>query len=933
MNYQRIKDYCKFTSIFLFFLFSCVSNELKLDQGLVKGNLDNGMRYYIYKNQTPKNAVNIGIVFNVGSLNEEDNERGIAHYLEHMAFNGTKDYPGNSIVDVLKKFGMQFGADINAATSFDFTYYRLDLSDGNNKDEIDEAINILINWASQIDFTKEEIDLERNIIIEEKKLGETYPSRIYEKMYKFLVSGSIYEVRNPIGLEEQILSFQLEDFKKFYKQWYRPELASVIVVGDIDPREIEEKIKKQFISWKKPTDKIEELKVSLDVDLKDKFLLLEDLEAGDPSLMFFKKEIINLVKTKDDVSDSIKRSLLSALFENRFSELNTAGVRYFKDVSNEDFFSFKSYDNIVVARSISLNFNPDYLKEGIEDFFYELERIRKFGFTQGEFEKVRSQFLKSLELSKNNIDKTNSLAIFEDLIEIAINDSNKFDMNEYYDLSVQYLEKFDLKLINSLVPREFDVKNCAIFYSYYGKVHPTLSFEDIDNLQKIALKREFKSYENSLIEGKFFNKSLDNKDIVRENEFENEISSFVLENGVEVYFKYNDQKNGVIDFSATSWGGLINEDSKLIPVLSFVPEIVSGSGYGDYSALQIEKYLSDKAVSLSVSVGTQESYIVGSSDKKDLEILFELIYFTFNQPKIDDVFLQNVVNNIKALIKSNENSSDYHFKKAINKFLNNNDPRFEDIKDSDLQYFTKENILALYKKRFTYANNFKFVFVGDSDLQTIKAYSKKYLGNLNFKEINEYKDLDYSYSKNFNKIVVRKGKNTTGFAYVVYPFKFNYLVETSLNLNALADLLTDGLIKNIREKMSSVYAIQAFFDSNLRKNADSDGILSIFFTTEPKELDNVLNSVNRYMIERQKIDFNDEDFSYVKKNYIKNTRVNSEKNNYWISNILSSLSWYGVFKNNFGVKFVETNLSKDLINKFFKKINLDERAEILLIPE
>ncbi|WNY66877.1 insulinase family protein [Borreliella lusitaniae] len=933
MNYQRIKDYCKFTSVFLFFLFSCVSNELKLDQSLLKGKLVNGMRYYIYKNQIPKNAVNIGIVFNVGSLNEEDNERGIAHYLEHMAFNGTKDYPGNSIVDVLKKFGMQFGADINAATSFDFTYYRLDLSNGNNKDEIDEAINILINWASQIDFTKEEIELERNIIIEEKKLGETYPSRIYEKMYKFLVSGSIYEVRNPIGLEEQILSFQLEDFKKFYKQWYRPELASVIVVGDIDPREIEEKIKKQFISWKKPTDKVEELKVSLDVDLKDKFLLLEDLEAGDPSLMFFKKEIINPVKTKDDVLDSIKRSLLSALFKNRFSELNTAGVRYFKDVSNEDFFSFKSYDNIVVARSISLNFNPDYLKEGIEDFFYELERIRKFGFTQGEFEKVRSQFLKSLELSKNNIDKTNSLAIFEDLIEIAINDSNKFDMNEYYDLSVQYLEKFDLKIINSLVPREFDVKNCAIFYSYYGKVHPTLAFEDIDNLQKIALKREFKSYENSSIEGKFFKKSLDNKDIVRENEFENEISSFVLENGVEVYFKYNNQKNGVIDFSATSWGGLINEDSKFIPVLSFAPEIVSGSGYGDYSALQIEKYLSDKAVSLSVSVGTQESYIVGSSDKKDLEILFELIYFTFNQPKIDDVFLQNVVNNIKALIKSNENSSDYHFKKAINKFLNNNDPRFEDIKDSDLQYFTKENILALYKKRFTYANNFKFVFVGDSDLQTIKAYSKKYLGNLNFKKINEYKDLDYSYSKNFNKIVVRKGKNSTGFAYVVYPFKFNYLVETSLNLNALADLLTDGLIKNIREKMSSVYAIQAFFDSNLRKNADSDGILSIFFTTEPKELDNVLNSVNRYMIERQKIDFNDEDFSYVKKNYIKNTRVNSEKNNYWISNILASLSWYGVFKNNFGVKFVDTNLSKDLINKFFKKINLDERAEILLIPE
>ncbi len=250
-----------------------------------------------------------------------------------------------------------------------------------------------------------------------------------------------------------------------------------------------------------------------------------------------------------------------------------------------------------------------------------------------------------------------------------------------------------------------------------------------------------------------------------------------------------------------------------------------------------------------------------------------------------------------------------------------------------MQYFTKENILSFYKKRFTYANNFKFVFAGDSDIQTIKAYSKKYLGNLNFKEINEYKDLDYSYSKNFNKIVVRKGKNSTSFAYVIYPFKFNYLAETWLNLNALADLLTDGLIKNIREKMSSVYAIQASFDSNLRKNVDSDGILSIFFTTEPKELDNVLNSINRYMTERQKIDFNDKDFSYVKKNYIKNTKINSEKNGYWISNILASLSWYGVFKNNFGVKFIETNLNKDLINEFFKKINLDEKAEILLIPE
>ncbi|WP_210361518.1 M16 family metallopeptidase [Borreliella valaisiana] len=933
MNYQRIKNYFKFTGVFLFFLFSCISNELKLDKSLVKGKLANGLRYYIYKNQTPKNAVNMGIVFNVGSLNEEDNERGIAHYLEHMAFNGTKDYPGNSIIDVLKKFGMQFGADINAATSFDFTYYRLDLSDGNNKDEIDESMNILRNWASQISFMKEEIDLERNIIIEEKKLGETYPRRIYEKMYKFLASGSIYEFRDPIGLEEQILSFQQEDFKKFYRKWYRPELASVIVVGDIDPIEIEEKIKKQFISWKNPADKIKKVKINLDVSFKDKFLLLEDLEVGEPGLMFFKKEIVNLVKTKDDVLNDLKRSLLAALFENRFSELKTAGVKHFKNVSNKDFFSLKSDDNTVVARSISLNFNSDYLKEGIEDFFYELERIRKFGFTQGEFEKIRSQFFKSLGLKKKNINKTNSWTIFQDLIDIAIDGSNKFDMSEYCDLSVKYLEKLDLKTINNLVGKEFDVKNCAVFYSYYGKVHPTLAFEDIDNLQKIALKREFKFYENASIEGKFFKKSLDNKDIIKENELENKISSFILENGVEVYFKYNDQKKGVIDFSATSWGGLLNEDLRLIPILSFAPGVVSGSGYGDYSALQIEKYLSDKAVSLSVAVGAQESYITGSSDKKDLETLFELIYFTFKEPKIDDVFLQNTINNIKALIKSNENSSNYHFEKAISKFLNNNDPRFRDTKDSDLKYFTKENILSFYKKRFTYANNFKFVFVGDSDIQTIKAYSKKYLGNLDFKKISEYKDLDYSYSKNFNKIVVRKGKNSTSFAYVVYPFKFNYSVEASLNFNALADLLTDGLIKNIREKMSSVYAIQAFFDSNLRKNADSDGILSIFFTTEPKDLDNVLNSINSYMNERQKIDFNDKDFSYVKKNYIKNTKINSEKNDYWISNILASLSWYGVFKNNFGVKFVETNLSKDFINEFFKKINLDERAEILLIPE
>ncbi|WPM05798.1 M16 family metallopeptidase [Borreliella sinica] len=933
MNYQRIKNYCKFANVFLFFLFSCVSNELKLDKNLVKGKLANGLNYFIYKNQTPKNAVNMGIVFNVGSLNEEDNEMGIAHYLEHMAFNGTKDYPGNSIIDVLRKFGMQFGADINAATSFDFTYYRLDLSNGNNKDEIDESMNILRNWASQISFMKEEVDLERNIIIEEKKLGETYPRRIYEKMYKFLASGSIYEFRDPIGLEEQILSFQPEDFKKFYRKWYRPELASVIVVGDIDPIEIEEKIRKQFISWENPTDKIEKIKSGLDLGFKDKFLLLEDLEVGEPCLMFFKKEIVRFFQTKNDILDDVKRSLLVDLFENRFSELNTVGVRHFKNVSNKDFFPFKSNNDTIIARSISFNFNPDYLKEGIEDFFYELERIRKFGFTQGEFEKVRSQFLKSLVFRRKNIDKTNSSTIFQDLIEIAVDGFNKFDMNEYFDLYGQYLEKIDLNTINNLVEREFDVKNRAIFYSYSGRSHPTLAFEDVDNFQKLALTREFKPYENSLIEGKFFKESLDNKDIIRENNFENEISSFVLENGVEVYFKYNDQKKDLIDFRATSWGGLINEDLELIPVLTFVPEVVSGSGYGDYSALQVENYLSDKAVSLVVDVGVQESYIVGSSDKNHLETLFELIYFTFKEPKVDEVFLQNSINNIKASIKSNENSSNYQFKKAINKFLNNNDPRFEDVKDSDLKHFTKENILSFYKKRFTYANNFKFVFVGDSDIQTIKDYSKKYLGNLDFREIDEYKDLDYSYSKNFNKVIVRKGKNSASFAYVVYPFKFNYLAETSLNLNALADLLTDGLIKNIREKMSSVYAIQAYFDSNIRKNVDSDGILSIFFTTEPRELDNVLNSINSYMIERQKIDFNDDDFSYVKKNYIKNTMINSENNSYWISNIMASLSWHGVFKNNFGVKFVETNLNKDLINEFFKKINLNERAEILLIPE
>ncbi len=206
-------------------------------------------------------------------------------------------------------------------------------------------------------------------------------------------------------------------------------------------------------------------------------------------------------------------------------------------------------------------------------------------------------------------------------------------MSEYCDLSLQYLEKIDLKTMNNLVGKEFDVKNCAIFYSYNGRVHPTLAFEDVDNLQKIALKREFKPYENSSIEGKFFKESVENKDIIRENELENKISSFVLENGVEVYFKYNDQKKVVIDFRATSWGGLINEDPKLISVLTFAPGVVSSSGYGDYSALQIEKYLSDKAVSLNVSVGAQESYIVGSSDKKILKLFLSLYILLLRHPK------------------------------------------------------------------------------------------------------------------------------------------------------------------------------------------------------------------------------------------------------------------------------------------------------------
>ncbi|BCR21954.1 insulinase family protein [Borrelia sp. HM] len=932
MKYKYIDiNILKSTFLILVFIFlSCSSTKLKRNKNLVSGQLENGLKYYIYANKVPAKAVYMGILFNVGSLNEEESERGLAHYLEHMAFKGTKDYPGGEgIFKTLKKFGMEFGADINAYTSFDRTYYKLNLSDGNNNTEIDEALNLLRNWAFQIEFDEVEIEKERNVIIEEKKIGDNYLGRITEKVLGFIFGNSRYTVRLPIGLEERILSFKSEDFKRFYKKWYRPDVTSVIIVGDIESDKIEKKVIEQFSSLEKPKIKLEDIKINLDTAISEKFISIEDFEVPFPSMNFvIKKNAKNSVGTVDDVKKSIERILLNSLFRNRFYDLKTAGTNHFISLDRNDS-KLKSDDHYISIEQISLEINPDHFSEGIKEFFYELERIKKFGFTQGEIDEVKSKLISNYKLSKDNIKNQSSSSIENSLVDIAFQNSTMFDMSEYVDIAIDYLNKISVRSISDLAKSEANIDDMAILYCYSNKSHPNLTLEEINKLRDSALKQEIKPYNAVSIQGEFFKKSLKSKEIVDEKELSEGISSFMLENGVEVYFKHNERNKNLLTLNAHSWGGLLSENPELVPVLSLAPRIVSNSGYGDYSMLQVEKYLSGKTMNLMPSVGDQMSSINGSVDTKDLETFFQLIYFIFNEPKIDDIVLQNAITDLKASIKSNENDSKHLFYSTIRRFLNNDDYRFRDIQEADLNNISKDILLSFYKKRFTYANNFKFIFVGDTDLETIKNLSKKYLGNLNSKELDEFKDIDYSYKKGTQRIVVKKGEDASSLVCVYYPFNFNYTPSVALNYKALSLLLSDDLIKNIRRKLSSVYSISASFDYVIRKHSNSDGFICISFSVEPKVFDNVLKAVNEYIVERQKIGFNEHDFDYVKKNIIKNDNINSESNGYWVEKILFSIFW----NNNLDVKFIEKNLSKDTINMLFKKIDFKQKTEIVLVPE
>ncbi|AHE62851.1 M16 family metallopeptidase [Borrelia parkeri] len=936
MKYEHIGNISilKFIFLILVFLFlSCSSSKLKVDKNLLSGQLKNGLKYYIYGNQLPSKAVHMGILFNVGSLNEEENERGLAHYLEHMAFKGTTDYPGSEgILEVLKKFGMKFGADINAYTSFDKTYYHLDLPDGGNESEIDEALNVLRNWAFQVKFDEVEIDKERNVILEEKKRRENYAGRVAEKIFGVIFNNSKYAVRFPIGLEERILSFKSEDFKKFYKKWYRPDLTSIIIVGDIAPDKIEKKVRERFASLEKPVSEPERIKISLDTIIDKKFVSIEDIETPFPSMNFVvKNKIENNFSTIDDVKRLVEKTLLDELFVNRFYELKLAGTNYFMSFDKFDS-QFKSDDNYILINEISFKINPEHFKEAIEGFFYEIERIKRFGFTKGEIDKIKSKLISSAKLNKDNINKRHSSSIANTLVDVASQGYLMFDMDEYFDIFIDHLDKISVKTISDFARNEASIDDMAIIYSYSKKFHPNLTFEEMKGLRNFALEREFKPYDDVSMQGEFFKKSLERKDIIDEKELFDGISSFILENGVEVYFKHNDNKKNVVNFSASSWGGLLSENAELIPVLSLAPRVVSSSGYGDYSQLQIEKYLSDKIVSLSPTVGDQMTSINGSADIKDLETLFKLIYFTFNEPKIDDVVLQSIIDDIKARIKSRENNSKHLFYSAIERFYNNDDYRLRDIKESDLKNVSKDVLLDFYKKRFTYANNFKFVFVGDVDLETIKNLSSKYLGNLNSKKLNEFRDLDYSYKKSTDRIVIKKGEDSSSLVYILYPFKFNYTPENILNYDALASLLTEDLVKTIRREMSSVYSIGVSFEYLLRKHSNSDGFMTVYFTVEPKVLDSVLQVINEYILEKQKSDFVDKDFDYIKKNIIKNNNIRSESNGYWLSRILGSILWYGALKDTFSAKFIENTLSKDIINMLFRKIDFNQGTEIILLP-
>jgi len=857
---------------------------IPFDPNVKTGKLENGLTYYIKKNAKPEKKVDLRLVVNAGSILEDDDQQGLAHFMEHMCFNGTKRFPKNQLVDYLQSIGVKFGQHLNAYTSFDETVYFLPIP-SDNPEKLEKGFQILEDWAFNTVLTPEEIDKERGVVLEEYRLGLGAQKRMMSRYLPKMMHNSKYANRLPIGQKEILEKFKYETLTRFYKDWYRPNLMSVIVVGDIDVAEMEKKIKEHFSAYKNPAN--EKVRNVFEVpNHKETFVAVEnDKEASNTQVQLVYKDYDapKKITTVGDFRSYIIEGLFNTSLNNRLEELtNTAtppftfGYSYYGGTYARN---KKAYQSVAMMAE-------DKQLSALKVLVTENERAKKFGFNSGELDRAKADFLAQIEKNYNDRAKTDSEDFVGELQANFLEIEPVPGIEWTFETMKKIMPTITLADVNGFIKNYIKEDNRVV----------VLTGPQKDNLKKVTEQEvlevlkvneaDLKPYEDKAVATSLLRKEVKAGTVVkREANAALGTKTLVLSNGVKVVYKTTDFKNDEVLFEAVSLGGSNLYSNEEMKKVQFANGALAEAGFSGLKLNDINKFMTGKIARVNPYIGQTTEGLRGNATPKDLEYLFQMVNAYFTDLNFDQEAFEGFKQKQSSFFKNMASQPQYYFQQEFYAYLNKENPRFNGILPTDKSWDETDYKLAYdkYKERFANAADFEFFFVGNVDDKTIEALATKYLASLPATATKEKTvDLGYRMLKGDLKKVVNKGTDPKSNVNIMFYGEAKYSPKEALALEALGEVLSIKLIEQLRESESGVYGVSA--RGSMNKVPYGSYNFTINFPCGPDNAEKLTASA---LNELQKIITNgpeEKDVAKYKEGELADYRKDSKENRFWLTN-------------------------------------------------
>ncbi len=932
------KFYSKYLCLFILMFSSTIlvaqktgDTKLKVSTKVKVGKLPNGITYYIRKNQEPKKRAELRLVVKAGSILETDKQAGLAHFTEHMAFNGTKNFQKQALVNFLEKSGVNFGADLNAYTSFDETVYELQLPT-DSPTVFKTGFQVLEDWAHNLSLDKAEIDKERGVVIEEWRLGRGAGERMRAKYFPVLLKGSRYADRLPIGNKENLDTFKYETLKQFYEDWYRPDLQAVIVVGDIDINEVEQLIKKHFAGIPNTNIKKDRPKYGVPLNKETNVMVLTDEEQQYNMVqVYYKQPEIPQAKTELEYRGSIVRELFNAMINDRLQEIAQKPTAPFL-FANSSYSSF--IGNLDAFSLIAIAKDGKSIEKSTKILIEENERVKQNGFTETELKRAKASIMSGMDDLYNEREKTKSADLVGELIRNFLKGEPIPGIEKEYEIYKKYLQDISLKEVDGLISKWIKPTDRAIIV-----MAPESEKKNVVSEQKLLSilnkkQNNLIAYEDKIVKASILKEQPVAGSITDEREIKSlGVTVLKLSNGATVILKPTDYKNNQILISAISKGGSSLYADSIYLSAANSSAIANIGGVGNFDRISLQKELAGKQVFISPSVGQYSEGISGTASPKDLTTAFQLLYGYFTEPRKDTTMFEVYKQQLITSLTNKDKDPSSVFGDSVSYILGNYHFRRKPLDLSRVEEINLDQAYSIYKERFANAGDFIFTIVGSFYVDSIRKNISQYIASLPGDNANEnWKDVGIRYPQGAISKTILKGQEKKSSVRISFTGTTTYSDLEATQLDQMAQVLQIRLREILREDQGGVYGVGV--RASISRQPIATYIINISFGCAPENADKLYNLV---IEEVKNMKDNGGTQINVEKVIAEDTRsleTNVKENDYWLENLQEKFYYNEdpeiILQDPVMIKKLTSARTKELANQYF---NMENMIRLVLMPQ